>query len=157
MFARCAGAAGWWRWRDWFYSAFMSAPALHDERVREIQRRVREFKPSGGELLCTARPSLLGMTMRKTTYKGRANAIPVNLYDILSIDTERRIVRTEPLVNMGRITGKLLKLGWSLEVCVGVCVCVCARVCMCVCACVSVCVRGCVRGSVCARAACSGV
>jgi delta24-sterol reductase len=50
------------------------------------------------------------------TYKLSLRNITVGLYDILELDAERRMIRVEPLVNMGQITQTLIPLGWTLPV-----------------------------------------
>ncbi len=42
--------------------------------------------------------------------------VDVNMRDILSIDTERRVVRVEPQCTMGEITQALIPLGWTLKI-----------------------------------------
>jgi len=42
--------------------------------------------------------------------------IEVNLIDILEVDTERKVVKVEPLATMGQITAMLNPLGWTLPV-----------------------------------------
>ncbi|KAK7889562.1 hypothetical protein WMY93_025122 [Mugilogobius chulae] len=69
-----------------------SAPKLHDKRVRDIQRQV------------------LGK------YKKTHKNIMINMMDILEVDTDRQVVRVEPLANMGQVTALLNSIGWTLPV-----------------------------------------
>ncbi|MBV9314418.1 MAG: FAD-binding oxidoreductase, partial [Pseudonocardia sp.] len=50
------------------------------------------------------------------SYKNHNYPVRVELYDILEVDLERRIIRVEPGVNMGQITARLSPLGWTLPV-----------------------------------------
>jgi Delta24-sterol reductase len=54
----------------------------------------------GKKTMCTARPSWLTMSTRTATFKDGCNKIECFLRDILEVDTEKMIVRTEPLVDM---------------------------------------------------------
>ena len=54
--------------------------------------------------------------LREGTYKQTMHNISVNLIDVLNVDTERRVVRVEPLVSMGQITATLNPLGWTLPI-----------------------------------------
>lgn len=68
------------------------------------------------------------MSPRVGKYKKTHKNIHIDLHDILEIDTQRRIVRVEPLVTMvwsfcvyshlhqGQITAALNPLGWTLAV-----------------------------------------
>jgi hypothetical protein len=73
----------YWSIRDWFYDSYLTKPHLHDQRVKEIQRRVERFradggpKAAGGRLLCTARPQWLRTTLRQMNYQSSKNAIPI--------------------------------------------------------------------------------
>ena len=42
--------------------------------------------------------------------------IEINLSNIISLDTERRIVRVEPMVSIGILNDYLIKLGWTVPV-----------------------------------------
>ena len=46
----------------------------------------------------------------------KAHPVKLNLVDILAIDTERRVVRCEPLVTVGRLVTALDRLGWTLPI-----------------------------------------
>lgn len=52
--------------RNYILDNYLSAPHLHDKRVLEIQRRVREWQASNreGGQLCTARPQWIRVAMR---------------------------------------------------------------------------------------------
>ena len=49
-------------------------------------------------------------------YKLSHRKIDVDLYDILDIDEQRKIVRVEPLATMGQISRNLISRGWTLPV-----------------------------------------
>ncbi|XP_069088714.1 delta(24)-sterol reductase [Pleurodeles waltl] len=103
--------------RAWLVFKMCSAPKLHDERVRGIQAQVREWKKQGSKThMCTGRPGWLTVSLRVGKYKKTHKNIMINLMDILEVDTERRIVRVEPLVNMGQVTALLNSIGWTLPV-----------------------------------------
>ena len=66
--------------------------------------------------MCTARPGWSNMSFRRGLYKKQMRNIDVNLIDILEVDTERAIVRCEPMVTMGQVTACLNPIGWTLPV-----------------------------------------
>ncbi|KAI8052131.1 hypothetical protein BDF22DRAFT_690120 [Syncephalis plumigaleata] len=99
--------------RNWYYRHFLSAPHLHDVRVREVQ----PWNEAGRQkLMVTARPPWLAMSVRVESFKDSCEKISINLHDILEVDTERMTVRCEPLVDMGQITRHLIPLGYALSV-----------------------------------------
>lgn len=103
--------------RSWLIFQMNSAPRMHDSRVKEVQRSVKEWqKTNGGHRMCTARPGWSTISIRVGKYKKNMKKIKIDLMDVLDVDTERRIVRTEPLVTMGQISSILLPLGWTLPV-----------------------------------------
>ena len=66
--------------------------------------------------MCTARPGWVNISLRCGLYKKTFRNIDINLIDILDINTERMVVKVEPLVNMGQITAFLNPRGWTLPV-----------------------------------------
>ncbi|KPP77311.1 delta(24)-sterol reductase-like [Scleropages formosus] len=103
--------------RAWLIFRMCSAPRLHDQRVRDIQRQVREWRREGGKTyMCTGRPGWLTVSLRVGKYKKTHKNIMINLMDILEVDTMRQLVRVEPLVNMGQVTALLNSIGWTLPV-----------------------------------------
>ncbi|XP_034036341.1 delta(24)-sterol reductase [Thalassophryne amazonica] len=103
--------------RAWLILKMYSAPKLHDQRVRDIQRQVREWKKAGGNTyMCTGRPGWLTVSLRVGKYKKSYKNIMINLMDILDVDTKRQVLRVEPLVNMGQVTALLNSIGWTLPV-----------------------------------------
>lgn len=66
--------------------------------------------------MCTARPGWQTMSFRRPLYKKHFTQIDCNLIDILEVDTNRGIMRVEPLVNMGQISATLAKLGWTIAI-----------------------------------------
>ncbi|MGB5192828.1 MAG: FAD-binding protein [Polyangiales bacterium] len=103
--------------RDVLHARFGASPEKHDERVRRVQEQVRDWNAAGAERpMCTARPPWLTMSTRTSTYKQECNRIEVNLRDILEVDTERMVVRVEPLVNMGQLSRYLVPMGYALKI-----------------------------------------
>ncbi|XP_067893059.1 delta(24)-sterol reductase [Heterodontus francisci] len=103
--------------RAWLVFKMCSAPKQHDQRVRDIQRQVREWKNEGSKTyMCTGRPGWLTVSLRVGKYKKTHKNIMINLMDILEVDTKQQVVRVEPLVNMGQVTALLNSIGWTLPV-----------------------------------------
>ncbi|XP_055605837.1 delta(24)-sterol reductase-like [Uranotaenia lowii] len=94
-----------------------SAPKSHDAKVAAIQRQVRKWKDSGStSKMCTARPGWQTMSFRKPMYKKSSYQINCNLVDVLEVDTDKRVVRVEPLVTMGQLSETLAAIGWTIAV-----------------------------------------
>ncbi|KAK1340048.1 hypothetical protein QTO34_018612 [Cnephaeus nilssonii] len=103
--------------RAWVVFKLSSAPRLHEQRVRDIQKQVREWKEQGSKtFMCTGRPGWLTVSLRVGKYKKTHKNIMINLMDILEVDTKKQIVRVEPLVSMGQVTALLTSIGWTLPV-----------------------------------------
>ncbi|XP_064138091.1 delta(24)-sterol reductase isoform X2 [Loxodonta africana] len=103
--------------RAWVVFKLSSAPRLHEQRVRDIQKQVREWKEQGSKtFMCTGRPGWLTISLRVGKYKKIHKNIMINLMDILEVDTKKQIVRVEPLVTMGQVTALLTSIGWTLPV-----------------------------------------
>lgn len=66
--------------------------------------------------MCTARPGWQTISFRRGKYKNLLTNIEIDLKDILSVDTERQVVRVEPMVTMGQATALLNPIGWTLPV-----------------------------------------
>jgi delta24-sterol reductase len=98
------------------WERFTRAASKHDERVRFVQKQIREAPK--GKMLCTARPARAAMSIRFPNYKGtKYTAIDLNNLDnILSMDEEKGIVKVEPNCTMGQVTHELLPTGWTLQV-----------------------------------------
>ena len=106
-----------WGIRNFYQRRVLSAPDRHDARVREIQRRIERWHASGCKgRLCTARPPWMSISTRMVRYKGSENSIPINLYDVLNVDTKTRVVRVEPRVTIGQLIDLLVPKGWMLPV-----------------------------------------
>jgi delta24-sterol reductase len=102
--------------RSYYIKTLKSAPHLHDERVKLIQKQVMD-RPDKNAPLCTARPGWMSVSLSYRTYKKQWNAIEMPLYDILSIDTDDAlIVRVEPCVSIGQLTHALNPRGFTLPV-----------------------------------------
>lgn len=94
-----------------------SAPKRHDAKVAGIQKQVRQWKESGSKTkMCTARPGWQTMSFRKPMYKKSSYQINCNLVDVLEVDTDRKVVRCEPLVSMGQLSETLAPLGWTIPI-----------------------------------------
>ncbi|KAG8003430.1 Delta(24)-sterol reductase [Nibea albiflora] len=103
--------------RAWLIFKICSAPKLHDQRVRDIQRQVREWRKEGSKTyMCTGRPGWLTVSLRVGKYKKTHKNIMINMMDILEVDTKRQVLRVEPLANMGQVTALLNSIGWTLPV-----------------------------------------
>ncbi|XP_076873148.1 delta(24)-sterol reductase [Brachyhypopomus gauderio] len=103
--------------RAWIIFRMCSAPKLHEQRVRDVQRQVREWRKDGGRShMCTGRPGWLTVSLRVGKYKKTHRNIMLNMMDILEVDTQRQVVRVEPLANMGQLTALLNSIGWTLPV-----------------------------------------
>lgn len=81
--------------------------------ISKVRKWVEAGRPSR---MCTARPGWQNISFRRGKYKSTLTNIEVNLMDILSVDTERKVVRAEPMVSMGQMTALLNPIGWTLPV-----------------------------------------
>lgn len=106
--------------RDWVCRNFLFSEDVHDKRVENVQEQVRKWNQSdlrGKRLMCTVRPTWQTMSTRTATYKNNCYGIDCNnLRDILFLDKERNIVKTEPMVNMRYMSRYLLPKGYQLTV-----------------------------------------
>lgn len=66
--------------------------------------------------MCTARPGWMNISFRRGLYKQTMKNIEVNLIDIIEVDTQRQVVKVEPLATMGQVTAMLNPLGWTIPV-----------------------------------------
>ncbi|KAL3280089.1 hypothetical protein HHI36_017594 [Cryptolaemus montrouzieri] len=108
----------WLFCRNYIVFKLNSAPSQHDKRVKYVQKQVQNWNKLKGikPKMCTARPGWQTMSFREGIYKDNFQKIQVNLLDILEIDTKKKSVRVEPLVNMGQLTASLNPLGWTIPV-----------------------------------------
>jgi FAD binding domain-containing protein len=107
----------WLASRDFVVRTLRRAPERHEARVRDIENQILRWGAAGANgKLCTARPWWMAVSTRVVKYKRRENSIRIALYDILALDTERRVVRVEPLVSIGQLTAYLIPRGWTLPV-----------------------------------------
>lgn len=106
--------------RNLYVETFLATPLLHEARVKKVQEQVKNWykthKITKKGKMCTARPAWQTMSSRTAVYKNDCTPIDVSLKDIISVDTKRRIVKCEPLVDMGQLSRYLLPLGWSLAI-----------------------------------------
>lgn len=78
---------------------------------------MKQWRESGMKTrMCTARPGWQTMSFRRPLYKNKSFQIDCNLVDILNVDFEKRIVRCEPMVNMGQLSEQLAQLGWTIPI-----------------------------------------
>ncbi|XP_043236825.1 delta(24)-sterol reductase-like [Amphibalanus amphitrite] len=107
----------WMYARNWLIFRLSSAPKNHVGKVHSIQVQVKRWRAQGMRApMCTARPGWQTISFRQPKYKKTFHKIDVNLVDILDIDTERQVVRLEPMVTMGQLTATLNPLGWTLPI-----------------------------------------
>lgn len=107
----------WMYFRNWVIFKLNSAPKQHDAKVKHVQDQIVEWNKNGRKTqMCTARPGWQTISFRRGIYKDKLKQIEVNLVDILEIDTNRKIVRVEPLVTMGQLTATLNPLGWTIPI-----------------------------------------
>lgn len=103
--------------RNYLVFKMNSAPLKHDEKVKKVQDQILQWKAEGSkEKLTTSRSGWFTMSELVPAYKKERRQIELNLRDVLEVDTKRKVVRVEPLVNMGQITAALNPLGWTLAV-----------------------------------------
>ena len=76
--------------RSYIVFKMNSAPTKHLEKVKEVQRQVRQWKDSGADQpMCTARPGWQTISPQNMDYKKRMHQIKVNLVDVLEINTHK--------------------------------------------------------------------
>ncbi|KAK2159843.1 hypothetical protein LSH36_145g06026 [Paralvinella palmiformis] len=112
--------------RNWLVFKMNSAPHKHEEKVKHVQKQVKQWRDNGCQTkMCTARPGWMAVSLRNAKYKKTLLNIEVNLIDILEVDTKKAIVRVEPLATMGGlimgvgIETSSHKYGLMQHVCVG--------------------------------------
>lgn len=106
-----------WGFRNFYHRRLRSSPAGHDARVRDIQDQIKRWHEAGRKgRLCTTRPAWMSISTRVVRYKRPENAIAVDLYDILEVDTERKVVRVEPRVTIFQLIDRLVPMGWTIAV-----------------------------------------
>ncbi|XP_076029623.1 delta(24)-sterol reductase-like [Oratosquilla oratoria] len=114
---------GWvMKLHHWIQCKMISAHEGHDKKVKTVQQKVRKWcdlMPAERKMMCTARPNWQSLS---TTFfrKDQCHQIPIPLYDILDLNTEKMFVRVEPMVSVGDITAFLVPRGYTLAVCLEV-------------------------------------
>lgn len=108
----------YWTLRHVIYRNLTNTAHLHETRVRGVQEQIADWHARGRPgLLHTSRKSWQSVAVRAIEYKNKSQSgIDVELHDILEVDTERRIVRVEPRVNMGQLTRFLTPRGWTIPI-----------------------------------------
>jgi delta24-sterol reductase len=105
--------------RAWMVLKFYSAPKLHEERVRHIQKQIKAWQESGAKTkLCTSRGGWQSISPSLREYKKSSTHTPIdiNLYDILELNKEEGWIRVEPMVNMGMISHHLVPHALTIPV-----------------------------------------
>lgn len=103
------------QFRNFFFRTFLSTNQHHNSMVEKIQQQVKEAY-SQKKKMCTARKPWKTMSLRVATYKADCVQIPINLKNILSLDTQRKSIRVEPMVTMSDLTDYLVPKGYALAV-----------------------------------------
>jgi delta24-sterol reductase len=107
----------YWTLRHVHYRNLTRRADAHGERVRSVSEQIRRWNAAGrAGLLHTSRKGWQSVSVRAISYKKKESGIAVDLHDILELDTERRIVRVEPRVNMAQLTAFLAPRGWTVPV-----------------------------------------
>ncbi|KAG6450583.1 hypothetical protein O3G_MSEX006671 [Manduca sexta] len=107
----------WSTIRNYVVFIMNSAPKMHDQKVKEVQRQIKEWLAGDRSTrLCTARPSWQTMNVRHGLYKKTYTNIKINLVDVLEVDTDKMTVRCEPLATMGQLSKILQPMGLSIPV-----------------------------------------
>jgi len=101
--------------RNFIFRVFVTTHHYHDKSVEHIQLRVKEAYLNK-QKMCTARKPWKTMSLRVATYKASCAQIPINLKNILSVDTINQLIRVEPMVTMSDITNFLVPKGYALAV-----------------------------------------
>ncbi|XP_020261247.1 LOW QUALITY PROTEIN: delta(24)-sterol reductase-like [Asparagus officinalis] len=90
----------------------------HEENVRKVVPRLKQRNPAKDGLVCTARKPYIVVGMRNVDYK-RARHFEVDLsefYNILEVDSDRMVVRVEPLVKMGQLSRVTVPMNLAIPV-----------------------------------------
>ena len=108
----------WYLYRMYaLYGRRSGTPLAHAKRVKKVQEQIVNARQKGISKMCTARPAFMAMSFREGLYKSKWAKIDLNDFNhILEVDTERKIVRCEPLCSMGMLTATLIPKGWTLAV-----------------------------------------
>lgn len=101
--------------RNMVFRLFFATNKNHDKKVAAIQAHVREANQNG-QRMCTARKPWKTMSLRVATFKNNCAQIPINLKNILQLNTLAETIRVEPMVTMGDITHFLVPKGYALAV-----------------------------------------
>ncbi|MEM7786062.1 MAG: hypothetical protein AAF623_22130, partial [Planctomycetota bacterium] len=97
---------------NWYYRTFRNTAKLHDAEVERIQAIVREGAKSG-KPMCTARKPWKTMSIRTAEFKSELFQVPINLRNILELNTDRNTIRVEPMATMGDLTHYLIPKGYA--------------------------------------------
>lgn len=101
--------------RNFIFRLFFATNKYHQKMVADIQARVKEASQQG-QRMCTARKPWKTMSLRVATFKSNCAQIPINLKNILELDTTKELIRVEPMVTMGDLTHFLIPKGYALAV-----------------------------------------
>ncbi len=102
------------------WNVYIIKPKMsHAAKCNRIQQQILEWNKQPKESrrpLCTARSRSL--TIRAIgLYKSQSHTISfADMNRVVSVDYEKRVVRVEPLIDMGALAEQLLPTGWSLPI-----------------------------------------
>ncbi|GAA2274555.1 hypothetical protein GCM10010145_51840 [Streptomyces ruber] len=91
----------------------------HEKRVARLGATVRRRAGERAGLLCTGSGAGVRAALRTSSPTCAARPVRLGLDAVLRLDTERRVVRVEPGVTMGRLVRHLARRGWTLPVAPG--------------------------------------
>lgn len=95
-------------------------PAAHEKRVARLRATVRRRAGERAGLLCTGTREWRSTSApRDRAHKPAARPVELGLDAVLGLDTERRVIRVEPGVTMGRLVRHLVRRGFTLPVAPG--------------------------------------
>jgi len=102
----------------WYSARQGNGDEHHEKRIKVVQDAIKEWVAGGRTTkLCSSRPGWMTMSLRTGNYKKTSTGVPVmHLRNIVKVDTERMVMKCEPMVTMGQITHALNPLGFTLPV-----------------------------------------
>jgi delta24-sterol reductase len=110
----------WMHWRAAIRAYLYGPPSekKHSAEVQKVQASIRKRNPTVDGLICTARAPWLGVALRNSEHK-RSTRYEVELGGLSSIvwiDTNRKLMKCEPMVVMSELSNATLPLGLAPEV-----------------------------------------
>lgn len=100
---------------DWIHRQFLSNPNMHPKRLEYIKDKVKQWNENGlrGKCFIDLKPS--ENMIPKTSIQNGSLNIECSFNDILFLDKEKSIVKTEPFVKMRYINSYLIPKGYQLS------------------------------------------